>query len=186
MAIADRKTDIGPPHYEKHLPPIVKKNYGKWAYHEIPEPGVLLHVAESGDKLYSVRAGTPRLLAIATIRQFADLADKYCDGYLRFTSRNNVEFLITDESKVKPLKKELEKLGYPVGGVGNAISNIVHTQGWVHCHSSATDASGVVKSIMDELHPHFVDMKLPGKLRIAFARELSKCAAGDVQLAARV
>jgi sulfite reductase beta subunit len=177
MAIPDRKTDIGPPHYEKFLPPIVKKNYGKWAYHEIPEPGVLLHVAESGDKLYSVRAASPRLLAIATIRQFADLADKYCDGYLRFTSRNNVEFLLTDQSKIKPLKKELADLGYPVGGIGNAISNIVHTQGWVHCHSSATDASGVVKSVMDELYPHFVDMKLPGKLRIAFACCLNMCGA---------
>ena len=84
---------------------------------------------------------------------FADLADKYCDGYLRFTSRNNVEFLLTDESKIEPLKKELNKHGYLVGGIGNAISNIVHTQGWVHCHSAATDASGVVKSIMDELAP---------------------------------
>ena len=165
----DRKTDIGPPNYEKFLPPVVKKNYGKWAYHEVPEPGVLLHVGESGDKLYSVRAASPRLLAIATIREFADLADKYCDGYLRFTSRNNVEFLLTDASKVAPLKKELTDLGYPVGGVGNAISNIVHTQGWVHCHSSATDASGVVKSIMDELHNHFNHQDLPDKCRISFS-----------------
>ena len=59
------------------------------------------------------------------------------------TSRNNVEFLLTDQSKIKPLKKELADLGYPVGGIGNAISNIVHTQGWVHCHSAASDASGV-------------------------------------------
>ncbi len=26
----ERKTDIGPPHYEQFLPPIVKENYGKW------------------------------------------------------------------------------------------------------------------------------------------------------------
>ena len=58
MANPERKTDIGPPKYDKFLPPVIKKNYGKWAYHEIPEPGVLLHVAESGDKLYSVRAAS--------------------------------------------------------------------------------------------------------------------------------
>jgi sulfite reductase beta subunit len=177
MATAERTTDIGPPHYEKFLPPIIKKNYGKWAYHEILKPGVMVHVAESGDKLYSVRASTPRLVAIATIRSFADLADKYCGGHLRFTSRNNVEFLLTDESKIEPLKKELQTLGYPVGGTGNSISAIVHTQGWVHCHSAATDASGVVKSIMDELFPHFVEQKLPGKLRIAFACCLNMCGA---------
>ncbi len=52
-----RKTDIGPPHYQKFLPPIIKKNYGQWRYHEILKPGIMVHVAESGDKLYTVRAG---------------------------------------------------------------------------------------------------------------------------------
>ena len=27
-----RKTDIGPPHYEQFLPPVIKENYGKWKY----------------------------------------------------------------------------------------------------------------------------------------------------------
>jgi sulfite reductase beta subunit len=175
--MAERKTDIGPPNYEKFLPPIVKKNYGKWDHHEILEPGVMVHVAQSGDKLYTVRAATPRLLSITSIRRFADLADKYTGGHLRFTSRNNIEFLLTDQAKIKPLKEELGKLGFPVGGTGNSISSIVHTQGWVHCHSSATDASGVVKSLMDELHPHFVNMDLPAKLRVAFACCLNMCGA---------
>ncbi len=173
----ERITDIGPPHYEKFLPPVVKKNYGKWDYHEILKPGVMVHVAESGDKLFTVRAASPRLLAVTTIRQFADLADTYCDGYLRFTSRNNVEFLLTDEKKIDPLINALINLGYPVGGTGNSISNPVHTQGWVHCHSSATDASGVCKAIMDELMPHFTSMELPAKLRVAFACCLNMCGA---------
>jgi sulfite reductase beta subunit len=177
MSKAERITDIGPPHYEKFLPPVIKENYGKWAHHEILQPGVMVHVGESGDKIFSVRAATPRLMSIKSLRVFADVADKYCDGYLRFTSRNNVEFLTTDESNIEPLKKEVEKLGYLVGGTGNAISNIVHTQGWVHCHSAATDASGVVKAIMDELHPHFSKMELPGKMRIAFACCLNMCGA---------
>ena len=175
--IADRRTDIGPPHYEKFLPPIIKKNYGKWKYHEILKPGVMVHVAESGDKLYTVRAATPRLLGIGRIREFADLADKYCGGHLRFTSRNNVEFLLTDESKIDSLIADLKKLGHPVGGLGNSISNIVHTQGWIHCHSAATDASGVVKCVMDDLFEHFANMNLPGKLRIALACCLNMCGA---------
>jgi sulfite reductase beta subunit len=177
MSAAERITDIGPPSYEKFLPPVIQKNYGKWAYHENPEPGVLVHVGESGDKLYSVRAATPRLMSITNLRLFADIADKYCDGYLRFTSRNNVEFLTTEKANVEKLKKALGDEGYLVGGTGNGISNIVHTQGWVHCHSAATDASGVVKSIMDELHPHFTHMDLPGKMRIAFACCLNMCGA---------
>jgi len=172
-----RVTDIGPPHYEKFLPPVIKENYGKWKYHEILKPGVMVHVSESGDKLFTVRAGSPRLLGIATIRVMADLADKYSGGHLRFTSRNNIEFLMTEEANIDPLIAELKQHGHPVGGTGNALSNIVHTQGWVHCHSAATDASGIVKSVMDELIDDFTEMKLPAKLRIALACCLNMCGA---------
>ena len=175
--MSKRITDIGPPHYDKFLPPIIKENYGKWKYHEILKPGVLMHVGETGDKLFSVRAATPRLASIETIRLFCDIADEFSDGYLRYTSRNNVEFLINDESKIDPCIAKLEAEGYPVGGTGASITNIVHTQGWVHCHSAATDASGVVKAVMDELFPHYNSMKLPAKLRIAFACCLNMCGA---------
>ena len=176
-ALEERKTDIGPPHYEKFLPPIIKDNYGKWRHHEILKPGVMVHVGQTGDKLFTVRAGSPRLLSVQRIRQFAGLADKYCGGYLRFTSRNNIEFLLTDEANIEPLIADLAEIGYPVGGIGNAISNIVHTQGWVHCHSAATDASGVVKAVMDDLNPYFTGRELPGKLRIALACCLNMCGA---------
>jgi sulfite reductase beta subunit len=174
---AKRITDIGPPHYEKFLHPVIKKNYGTWKYHETLAPGVLCHVAESGDKIYTVRAGSPRLLSVQTLRLFADLADKYCGGYLRFTSRNNVEFLLDDPAKIEPLKKDLAAAGFPVGGTNNAISNVVHTQGWVHCHSSATDASGLVKSVMDALFERFTHQDLPAKLRVAVACCLNMCGA---------
>ena len=172
-----RITDIGPPHYEKLLPSIIKENYGKWKYHEGLGAGILVHTSETGAKLYTVRCASPRLLAIQSMRLFADLADKYSGGHLRFTARNNVEFLLDNEANIAPLKAELEAAGYPVGGTNNAISNIVHTQGWVHCHSSATDASGLVKVVMDDLCDHFTNEKLPAKLRIAVACCLNMCGA---------
>ncbi len=175
--VQSRLTDIGPPSYQKYLPPIVLRNYGQWRHHETLAPGVLCHIAESGERLYTVRAGSPRLLSIQTLRRYADLADRYCGGSLRFTSRNNVEFLLEDPARIEPLKKELAALGIPVGGTNNAISNIVHTQGWVHCHSAATDASGLVKSVMDALNDHFTHEDLPAKLRIAVACCLNMCGA---------
>jgi sulfite reductase beta subunit len=175
--VPQRLTDIGPPHYAKFLPPIIKENYGKWKYHEIPRPGVLVHTADNGAKLYTVRAATPRLLSTVKINMFADLADKYSGGHLRFTSRHNIEFLLTDPNNIDPLIAELENIGHIVGGTGNAISSIVHTQGWVHCHSAATDASGIVKSVMDELAEYYQSMKLPAKLRIALACCLNMCGA---------
>ena len=175
--LKDRITDIGPPHYEQFLPPVIKENYGKWKYHEILRPGVMMHVSETGDKVYTVRAGGSRLMSIQKIRQMCDLADKYCGGHLRFTSRHNIEFMFTDESKIDEIIEELKKLGHPVGGMGNAITSIVHTQGWIHCHSAATDASGIVKAVMDAVFEHFVEMKLPAKCRIALACCLNMCGA---------
>ena len=177
MAVPQRQTDIGPPHYDQFLHPVIKANYGKWKYHESIKPGVFVHVGESGDKIFTVRAASPRLVSTDFVRDAAALADKYCEGFMRFTSRNNMEFLLADQKNVDPLIAELAKLGIPVGGVNNSISNIVHTQGWVHCHTSATDASGLVKVVMDEMIEYFKEEKLPAKLRIAMACCLNMCGA---------
>ncbi len=173
----ERRTDFGPPHHDQFLHPVIKANYGKWKYHEILKPGVMVHVAENGDKIFTVRAASARLLSIDKIRDYCNLADKYCGGFLRFTSRHNVEFMTDKQENIDLLIKDLNALGHPVGGMGNSISNMVHTQGWVHCHSAATDASGIVKSVMDEMIGHFENMDLPGKLRIALACCLNMCGA---------
>ena len=132
------KLDQGPPNYKEMLPQVILDNYGKWKYHEIPQPGVLKHVGESG-VLYSVRVASPRLVSIDFVRDLCKIADDYCDGFLRFTTRNNVEFLVGDEAKLQPLLDTLAAQNYCVGGTGQSISNIIHTQGWVHCHTPATD-----------------------------------------------
>ena len=143
--MAERITDIGPPKFDKFLPPVIKENYGKWKYHQILEPGVLVHVSESGAKVFSVRGGSPRLVTTDFVKELCDIADKFCDGYLRFTSRNNVEFLLTEQGNIAGVKDACKKMGVPIGATGHSVSNIVHTQGWVHCHTPAIDASGIVK-----------------------------------------
>jgi sulfite reductase beta subunit len=175
----DRITDIGPPHYERFFPPVIKNNYGKWLYHEIIQPGVLMHKSETGDEVYTVRVGSARLISIEQIRELCDVADKHCDGYLRFTTRNNVEFMVDAMAKVQPLLDDLKGRGnrFPVGGTGACVSNVVHTQGWIHCHTPATDASGVVKAVMDELFDYFTTMKLPAKCKMALACCLNMCGA---------
>ena len=177
--MADRITDIGPPHYSKFHPPVIAKNKGKWLWHEITQPGVLVHKAESGDECWTVRVGAARLISTQLIYEMCDIADAHCDGYLRFTTRNNVEFMVDDKAKVQPLLDDLASRSnkFPVGGTGAGVTNIVHTQGWVHCHTPATDASGVVKAVMDELFDYFVTMKLPAQVRIALACCLNMCGA---------
>jgi sulfite reductase beta subunit len=174
----DRITDIGPPHYEQFFPPVIKENYGKWLYHEIIQPGVLKHVSETGAECYTVRCASARLISVSLISDMCDIADKHCDGYLRFTTRNNVEFMVDSADKVQPLVDACNNHGMlPVGGTGAGVTNIVHTQGWVHCHTPATDASGVVKAVMDELFDYFTSMTLPAQVRVALACCLNMCGA---------
>jgi sulfite reductase beta subunit len=180
----NRITDLGPRHFWQYFPPIIQKNYGKWKYHEILEPGVLVHVAESGDKVFTVRAGGARLMSVENVRELCDIADKYCNGYFRFTTRNNIEFMVDTLDKLQALKKDLVSrkhvsgsFKFPIGGTGAGVTNIVHTQGYIHCHTPATDASAMVKAVMDELFEYFQSMTLPAQVRVSMACCLNMCGA---------
>ncbi len=180
----NRISDIGPKKYDEFYPPVIAKNKGKWLYHEIIEPGVLVHVAESGDEVYTVRCGGARLMSTSLVNEICDIAEKHCDGYLRFTTRNNIEFMVDNKDKVEALKKDLSErkfdggsFKFPIGGTGAGVTNIVHTQGWIHCHTPATDASGPVKATMDVLFKDFQDMRLPAQLRVSLACCLNMCGA---------
>ncbi len=180
----NRITDIGPRKYDEFYPPVIAKNKGKWLYHEYLQPGIMVHVAESGDEVYTVRCGGARIMSVSHIREICEIADKYCGGHLRFTTRNNIEFLLDKKDKIEPLKKDLESrkfdggsFKFPIGGTGAGISNIVHTQGWIHCHTPATDASGTVKATMDVLFEDFQQHRMPAHVRVSMACCLNMCGA---------
>ena len=103
----DRITDIGPRKYDEFNPPVIAKNKGQWQYHEVLKPGDLVHVAKSGDKVFTVRCGGARLMTTSMIREICEIAEKHCDGYVRWTTRNNIVFMVDDDSKVDPLVKDL-------------------------------------------------------------------------------
>lgn len=159
--------ETGVPDHTPELHPLEQKNYGRWAYHERPRPGVLKHVADSGDAIWTVRAGTPRQMSVHMIRELCDLADTYGDGHVRFTIRSNIELLLSSADQVDPLIEALNDRGYPVGGTGNSVSMVSHTQGFLHCDLPATDASGVVKSLMDELYQEYTDETMPNRVRMS-------------------
>jgi dissimilatory sulfite reductase beta subunit len=180
----NRITDIGPRKYDDFYPPVIAKNKGQWLYHEVLQPGVLVHVAKSGDEVYTVRCGGARLMSTMLIREICEIADKYCGGHVRWTTRNNIEFMVDNKSKLQPLLDDLTgrkfpggSNKFPVGGTGAGVSNIVHTQGWVHCHTPATDASGPVKAVMDELFAEFQGHNMPAPVRVSLACCLNMCGA---------
>ena len=123
-------------------------------------------------------------MTVENIREICDIADKHCDGFVRFTTRNNIEFMVDSQSKMEALKKDLQgrkhvsgSYKFPIGGTGAGVTNIVHTQGYIHCHTPATDASSMVKAVMDELFDHFQGMTLPAQVRVSMACCLNMCGA---------
>jgi sulfite reductase beta subunit len=158
--------ETGVPDIQDYLHPVLKKNYGAWSHHDRPRPGVLHHVAKSGDEIWTVRAGTPRQMDLYMIRNLMDIADDYAEGYVRFTVRSNIEFMVSEESKVQPLIDKLTEAGHPVGGTGNSVSAVSHTQGWLHCDIPGTDASGAVKALMDQIIDEFTHEEMPNRVRL--------------------
>ena len=169
MTVAEavhQTVECGVPDPFPMMHPLLKKNYGQWAWHDRPRPGVLHHVAKSGEAVWTVRAGTQRQMDVYTIRKLCDLADTFAEGHVRFTVRSNIEFMVSSFEKVQPLVDALEAAGFPVGGTGNSVSMISHTQGWLHCDIPGTDASGVVKALMDELEQEFRNEEMPNRVKI--------------------
>ncbi len=160
--------DNGAPDYKKYLHPAMERNYGRWKYHRDLRPGVFVHESESGESLYTVRAGSPRMLSAPLLRRVCDIADKYCQGRLRFTSRNNIEFQPEKEEDIQPLMDEISRvLGFPVGGSGHSFHNIIHTQGWLHCNLPGTDAAGIVKALLDMFYEEFTHENFPQRVKVS-------------------
>lgn len=175
--------ESGVPDHFKYMHPVLKKNYGDWDWHDRPRPGVLHHVAKNGEEVWTVRAGTQRQMDVHTIRKLCDIADKYADGFVRFTIRSNIEFMLAKQDKVQPLIDKLTEEGFPIGGTGNSVSMISHTQGFLHCDIPASDASGLVKSLMDELIQEYTKEEMPNRVRMTTSCCQINCGGqGDISI----
>ena len=88
-------------------------------------------MAESGDKVFTVRCGGCRFMTVENVRELCEIADKHCDGFLRFTTRNNIEFMVDSQDKMEALKKDLQSRKhvtgsnkFPIGGDRRRVSPI--------------------------------------------------------------
>jgi len=97
--------ESGCPDGMQYVHPVMLRNFGQWVNHTHPAPGVLCHIAASGEAIWTVRAGTQRILDVFTLRKLCDIGDEYADGHVRFTIRSNIEYMVDSEAKVQPLIK---------------------------------------------------------------------------------
>ncbi len=178
MPLSFDELDFGPPDYKEHLPPVCKDNYGKWSYHEHVKGGVIKHVTEDGKEAYTVRAAIPKYVAAETVHKLCDIADKYCEGYIRFTSRHNVSFIVPKAEDVDKVIEELEAMGMVVGGTDHSLKAIIQCVGWTHCHTPATDSPSIAKALYEEFYDEFKDPNaFPERVKIAVSGCLNMCGA---------
>ena len=172
---------IGIPPLEANLPPIVKRNYGKWISHEHVRPGVIKHDSESGEACYTVRVGMPpnARLSTHTIRLLCDLADEFSEGYFRITQRNSFEFVGVPLERTETLIARLDKNGYPVGGTNRSLHNTTCCTGYIHCHLAASDPAAIMKALSDMLIEDFKSERYPAKLKISGSGCINNCGEGS-------
>ena len=113
-----RITDIGPHKYNEYFPPVIKNNFGKWLYHEILEPGVLVHVAESGDKTKAAIASA-ETAALYGLEVLVPRINTDGDNTTRFivisrekpTAGNRFSLLFTVDNKPGKLAEVIQVIG---------------------------------------------------------------------------
>jgi sulfite reductase beta subunit len=172
---------IGVPKLADNLPPIVKRNYGKWISHEHVRPGVIKHDSETGESCYSLRVGMPMNARVSkdTLLRFCDLADEYSEGFFRITQRNALEFVGVKPERIQDLIARLKAMGFPVGGTNRSFHQAVACAGWIHCHLAATDPAAIMKAIGDELLQEFQTECYPAKLKISASGCINNCGEGS-------
>ena len=168
---------IGIPPLQANLPPIVRRNYGRWISHEHPRPGVIKHDSETGESCYTVRAGMPPNARVSapTVRKLCDLADEFTEGYFRITQRNSCEFVGVPENRIDELMGRLADLGFPVGGTNRSLHNTVCCTGYLHCHLAATDPAAIMKALSEMLLKEYQNDGLPAKLKISGSGCINNC-----------
>jgi sulfite reductase beta subunit len=133
----------------------------------VVRPGVIKRISQTGDVCYTVRtAMPPSRISVPSMLDLCDLADKYSGGFFRITLRNSFEFVDVDSKRIDELIKEVEALGFPVGGTRNSLHNIMACPSWIHCNLPATDSPGIAKALGDVLIDEFKDHRLPSWLKI--------------------
>ncbi|MFN7105403.1 MAG: dissimilatory-type sulfite reductase subunit beta [Pyrobaculum sp.] len=177
---AARLQKVFPVDLEKFLPEKVLKNYGKWVDRKFHGYGIIEHISETGDRIFTVKIAMPpnARLSADTLEQFADIADKLGIGAMRVTMAGNLEILTDSLDKALKIKEEAEKMGFPAGGWKNSLWGINSCTAYLTCTTAVVDSPSISKAIGDALAPYFSEGGLPAKLRMFVSGCPALCAGG--------
>jgi len=102
---------------------------------------------------------------ISESANFADLADKYGNGEIIFTQRQNIELRSVPEEKSDELISELKKAGYRLEGLEH-IPDIVACVGTTVCNLAVSDTPASYHQLIEKLGKDEEFWKAVGPVRI--------------------
>lgn len=107
--------------FSTQLPEIIRNNYGKWVDRRFHGNGIIEHISETGDRVFTIKVGLPpnSRVSVDTLEKFIEIADKYGLGVVRATRGGmNLEFITDSLDKALKIKEEVEKWATQSGGDG--------------------------------------------------------------------
>jgi len=164
-----RLKKVVPVPYTRNLPDIVRRNVGHWVDRKFHGSGIVEHISDTGDHLFTVKAGgTPNVrFSTETLRVFAQIAEDHGVGALRFTRAGSIEILSGSLDQALAAKKAIEKIGFYVGGWGSSLWSVGSCTSYLTCTTAVVDAPSLTQAIYNQLVPYFTgEIPLPSKLRI--------------------
>ncbi|MHB9024686.1 MAG: sulfurtransferase TusA family protein [Armatimonadota bacterium] len=116
------------------------------------------------------------------MRAVAEIARKYGNGQLHFTSRQDIQVHRVPVEHIHPALVELAGAGLSTkGGGGNTVRNITACQQAGVCPHELFDVTPYVIGLTEYLLPDPLSYQLPRKYKIAFSGCAGDCAAATVQ-----
>lgn len=100
------------------------------------------------------------------IRKVSDIAEKYGEGKMSFTTRLTIEISGIKYKDIENVKKELEKYGMYSGGTGKRVRPVVSCKRTV-CNYGLMDTQELNKKIHDRFYLGWYNVPLPHKFKIA-------------------
>ncbi|HEY8803890.1 MAG TPA: sulfurtransferase TusA family protein [Clostridium sp.] len=120
---------------------------------------------------YMVRTRIPGgVITLEQFKRISDIAKRYAKGYLRFTSRQDIQFQSVDISDVYNIMKELIEVGIITKGTGgNTVRNVECSPLSGVSINDVFDVTTYVREVTNYLLKDPSTMNLPRKYKIGFS-----------------
>lgn len=113
------------------------------------------------------------------IRKVAEIAEKYGEGHMSFTSRLTIEIRGITYENIDNVKEELKKAEMYAGGTGKRVRPVTSCKGTV-CSYGLLDTQKLNKNIHDRFYIGWYNVSLPHKFKIAVGGCPNNCMKPDL------